>query len=402
MKYQLLCKECNSTFSADTGLYVCPICQSRLEIRYTNLEYEFIKCNSLFGIFKYFSKLPILNEKSIISLGEGNTPVILLEKDSEGTEIWIKNESLNPTGTYKDRPASVSVSKAKELGAIGVIVASDGNAAPAVAAYAAKGKIGCIVLMPCDTPELRYFQACAYGAQVVLVKGNINDCLDLAGQIFSRIGYHNCCTSNIYNPYQIEGSKTIAFEIFEQMEDVPDWIAVPVGGGSFLSAVAKGFLELKSASKINAIPKLLAVQASNCAPFSEAFSTDGIIKEFKNRKKTIAFTIALPYPPDGVMALEYLRQSKGCAITLTEDEIMEAVLRLSTQYGILAEPSGAISFAGISKALAEGIIQPGEKSLGIITGTGLKTIDIFRPKSGEHVIICHNNVDHILKKLNIR
>lgn len=400
MKYELFCESCELAFPGESGLYRCPNCHSTLGVVYTDSEIKFNEYHSFPGIFRYFSKLPFSSKKHLISLGEGCTPVTLLKKDADGTEIWIKNETMNPTGTYKDRPACVSVSKAKELGANGVVVASDGNAAPAVAAYAAKGNLSSIVLMPKDTPEMRYIQASAYGAKIVLIDGNINDCLNLAGEIASKIGFHNCCTSNVFNPYQIEGSKTIAFEIFEQMRCLPDWIAVPIGGGSFLSAVVKGFLELKLGGRIKKIPRILAVQAFNCAPFVEAFFTDGVVREFKEYKKTIAITIALPYPPDGVMALKYLKESQGYAIAVTEEEIMEAVLCLSSQYGVLAEPSGAASFAGMTKALLKGIIQPGEVSLAIITGTGLKTIEVFREGINHHIIMCSNDVDSVLRNIN--
>lgn len=399
MKYQLICQACNKIFSSESGLYTCPACQSSLRVEYLDPRTVFKDHNQLPGIWKYFSKLPLESE-SFISMGEGCTPLLHLGNRTSSTiDIWVKNESLNPTGTYKDRPASVSVSKAKELGAKGVVVASDGNAAPAVAAYAAKGDVPCIVLMPQKTPELRYLQAAAYGAKIILIDGSINDCLDIAREIANKTGYHNCCTANTVNPYQIEGNKTLSFEILDQLLEVPDWVAVPVGGGGVLSAVGKGFQEMKKSGRIERIPRILAVQAQNCAPLVAAFSGDGVIRKLEQVQDTIAITIALPYPPDGEMALDYIKQSNGHAIAVTEEEIMSSVFHLSGKHGILSEPSGAVSFSGLMKAHDQGIIQYGEKCVAILTGSGLKTIEAFK-KGLENVISVPNDIESVLTKLN--
>lgn len=353
-------------------------------MEYTDPIIDFSEHVTLPGVFRYLSKLPLEGE-SFITMGEGLTPAVPLKESLfEDVRIWVKNESLNPTGTYKDRSAAVSVSKARELDARGVIVASDGNAAPAVAAYAARGGLPCVALMPRDTPELRYLQTKAYGAKVFLVEGDINDCLVMATEIANETEYHNCCTANWVNPYQIEGNKTIAFEIASEFREIPDWVVVPVGGAGLLSALAKGFEELKEGGAISRIPRLLAVQAKNCAPFVEAFSKNNPkVEKFKDVKGSIALTVALPYPPDGDMALEYLRRNGGYAIAVAEEEITAAVFELSKKHGILSEPSGAVSFAGLQKAISREIIQSEEKCIAVITGTGLKTIGFFRDLQGE-------------------
>ncbi|GAB1428547.1 hypothetical protein MASR2M17_19770 [Aminivibrio sp.] len=165
-------------------------------------------------------------------------------------------ETANPTGTYKDRPASVSVSRARELGAKGVIVASDGNAAPAVAAYAARAGLACVVFMPGETPRERLQQTAAYGANILLLDGDINDCLDRAKDVGVFLNFHNCSTTVSLNPYQVEGDKTIAYEIVDQLGFCPDWITVPIGGGSLLSGIVKGLKEMREAGKISRLPKL--------------------------------------------------------------------------------------------------------------------------------------------------
>jgi threonine synthase len=398
MKYELVCQKCKRCYPPKSGFYVCPDCKSQLKIRYFDQAVNFDNNNNLSGVFRYWSKLP-LEEECFITMGEGATPTFLVDHDYlSGSEIWIKNESLNPTGTYKDRPASVAVTKAKELGAKGVVVASDGNAAPAVAAYAAKGDLPCVVLMPQRTPELRYLQAGAYGAKIILIDGDINDCLDIARDLSEKIFYHNCCTSNTVNPYQIEGNKTISFELFEKLGFLPDWVSVPVGGGGLLSAMVKGFLELKISGKIEGIPKILAVQAERCAPLVKAFSGDGIVRKIEMVQDTVALTIALPYPPDGAMALDYLQKSNGFAISVSEDEIIKGVFDLSKNHGVLAEPSGAVSYSGLKKAIITQIIKPGEKCVAIITGTGLKSIDVFRGGLND-IRFCKADLKQVLEEL---
>lgn len=390
MKYRMICDSCGVSLPSNSQLYTCPRCQSRLRIEYEDPTIDFSNKDSMLGIFRFLSKLP-LEGKSCISMGEGITPAILLEEDLfENLEVWIKNESLNPTGTYKDRPAAVAVSKAKEMGAKGVVVASDGNAAPAVAAYAAKACLSCVVLMPQKTPEFRCLQAKAYGAIIFLVDGTINDCLNIARELSTLTHFHNCSTTSSVNPYQIEGNKSIAFEIAEQFKALPDWVVLPVGGGGLLSAVVKGFEELQNGRLISKTPRILATQAKNCAPFVEAFMENRAIQKLEKPQKSVALTIALPYPPDGDLALKYLKKTSGVAVSVEEKEIIKGVFHLSSKYGILAEPSGAVPFAGLLKAFSKKIIRSGEKCLVLMTGTGLKTINTYKESPGNIVKVSKN------------
>lgn len=393
---KLRCAECKKSYSIETGYYTCPGCDGRLEVIYDkNSE---IKKESIYpGIWKYISHLPVKG-KEVISLDEGNTPLLKVNRKEPEGNFLVKCETVNITGTYKDRPASVGVTKAKELGARGVIVASDGNSAPAVAAYAARAGMECLVLMPQKTPSVRYRQAAAFGARILLIDGTINDCIDLSGQICNSTGFHNCSTTTTFNPYQIEANKTIAYEIFEGMNEVPDWISVPVGGGGLLSGVVMGFKELINSNKIEKLPKILAVQASECAPFVKAFNEEKPISRWNGNCETKAITIALPYPPDGKMAMGYLKETDGFAISVQDEEIINAVDNLSSYNGILAEPSGAVSYAGALKAFRKNIIKPGQSSVSIITGTGLKSMEVFE---GLDKKLYHfsNDLEEILEKL---
>lgn len=387
MKFKMVCRSCESVFEDKDGIYTCPACGGALTIRYVknalaNKERPAEKKTS--GLWKYVDNLPLVSG-SPVSLGEGGTPLIFLE-DWGGleTKIFVKTETTNPTGSYKDRPATVSVSRAKELGARGVTVASDGNAAPAVAAFAARAGLPCVVFMPQETPKERYLQTAAYGALIILIDGDINDCLDRAEEAAENFNLHNCSTTQKVNPYQVEAEKTIAYEIVEQLGYCPDWISVPVGGGSLLTGIVRGMEELREAGKINALPKVIAVQAKACAPFVRAFEAGTEIEREKNPLPTVALTIAVPFPPDGVQAMEAMRLIGGTAVSVTEEELLHTVKMLAGKFGVLAEPSGAASLVGVGRLAEEkGFFSASDTVVSVITGTGLKSLDVFSFKSGD-------------------
>jgi len=377
MKFILTCENCQKIFPPESGYYVCPICNGRIKIVYKN-DNKFVEnYPKIFnGIWKYYCHLPI-EKGNVISLEEGNTPLLNANNNHSDVNLWIKNETINPTGTYKDRPASVGITRAKELNANGIVVASDGNTGPAVAAYSARAGLSCIVLMPKNTPSCRYTQAASFGAKIFLIDGSVNDCIDLSNKITEIKGYHNCTTASTVNPYQIEGNKTISYEIIEKLGHSPDWVAVPVGGGGLLVGMMRGFQELFNFKKISKIPRILAVQAEACSPFVDAYVNNKHIVKWEGVSKTKAFPIAVPYPLDGDIALECLKQTMGCAIAIDEKEILESVKSLAQNTGILAEPAGGISFAGILEARRKWIIKKQENCVAVITGTGLKSLDVF-------------------------
>jgi len=377
MKFILICENCQKKFSSESGYYVCPICNGRIKIIYKKGD-KFVKnCPKIFsGMWKYYCYLPIEKE-NVISLGEGDTPLLNANNNYSDVNLWIKNETINPTGTYKDRPASVGITRAKELNANGIVVASDGNAGPAVAAYSARADLPCIVLMPKNTPSCRYIQAASFGAKIFLIDGSVNDCIDLSNKITKIKGYHNCTTASTVNPYQIEANKTISYEIIEKLGHSPDWVAVPVGGGGLLVGMMRGFQELYNFKKISKIPRILAVQAEACSPFVGAYLNNKHIVKWEGVFKTEAFTIAVPYPLDGDIALDCLKQGGGYAIAIKEKEILKSVKNLAQNLGVLAEPAGGISFAGILKARQKGIIKKQENCVAVITGTGLKSLGVF-------------------------
>ncbi len=380
MKFEMVCNNCGSIHSDESGLYQCPFCKGAMTIRYMEnglARKEGDRTQRWRGMWMYKESLPIVSDHPV-TLGEGATPLVFLENWSGlATNVYAKTETTNPTGTYKDRPASVSVSRAKELGARGVTVASDGNAAPAVAAFAARAGLPCVVFMPRETPKERCIQTAAFGALILLLEGNINDCLDQAAKAAKAFNLHNCSTTQGENPYQVEGDKTIAFEIVDQLGFCPDWVAVPIGGGSLLTGVVKGMAELREAGRIKSMPRILAVQAEACAPFVRAFQKGEPVRREEHPRPTLALTIAVPYPPDNVQAMKALKSVNGDAVAVSEDDLSKTVLDLSTRYGVLAEPSGAASLAGVSRRGREGFFSEGETVVSVITGTGLKSLGIF-------------------------
>jgi len=399
LKFRMRCCSCGTEFGCNENLARCSTCGGVLSVKYKELDFASISGNfnsNFQGMWKHIAVLPIISDKPV-TLGEGGTPLVHLEGWTRmGSRIFAKLETMNPTGTYKDRPASVSVSRALEMGARGITVASDGNAAPAVAAYAANANIPCVVFMPKGTPKERTIQACAYGAKNILVIGDINDCLNRAEDAAKYLGFVNCSTAVTVNPYQIEADKTIGFEIVEQLGHCPDWISLPLGGGSLLCGMIKGLRELFKARVIEKMPRIIVSQAEVCSPFVRAFKSGLPICREDKQSPTLALTIAVPYPPDGAYAMDALKSVKGDAVAVTEEELLVTIDRLARKYGILAEPSGAASLAGLVRKEKEGIFEEGAEIVVVITGTGLKTLEIFSKELQKDPMACLPNDPNII------
>lgn len=320
-------------------------------------------------INRYFSHLPIKNPNSIVTLSEGNTPLVRgtnLEKHLNfKAKIYFKYEGVNPTGSFKDRGMTVAVSKAKEDNASAVICASTGNTSASAAAYAAKGNLKCIVLIPDKSVALgKLAQAISYGAEVIAVRGNFDDALKMVREISQK---RNITLVNSLNPNRIEGQKTAAFEICDDLKNVPDYIAIPVGNAGNITAYWKGFCEYYRLDKIDKLPKMLGFQAANAAPIVE----NQVIKN----PKTIATAIKIGNPASWKKALQVLDESDGAIEKVTDEEILSAYLLLAEKEGIFAEPASAASVAGIIKLNRQGFFRENEKIVCILTGNGLKDPD---------------------------
>jgi threonine synthase len=332
--------------------------------------------------------MPVTDQTAPVSLGEGWTPLV----DAPRIAAWaglealsIKSESANPTGCFKDRCASIAMTKAREFGATGVAIASAGNAGAAAAAYAARASIPCWAVVPRGTPAERLTQITVMGAHLVAIDGTVNDCVEVVRALRDDLGLYPVTTAVSENPYQGEGPRSISFEIHEQLAVVPDWIVAPVGGGGLLSAIARGWLELYQRGLIGSMPRLAAVQPTGCAPLVRAWDTaaDPFAIQTWGPPRSIASSIADPFPLDGWSALLSLRASGGAAIAVDDDEIRQAERLLAEFEGLFVEPASACALAGVRALATSGIIEPSACVVVIATGAGFKDLGVAAGLSGE-------------------
>ncbi|MGC8816385.1 MAG: threonine synthase [Candidatus Hadarchaeum sp.] len=384
---ELRCLRCGKVHRPAKNLYVCEKCGGKLEVIYdyqviaeSVSKKELVKRKG--GVWKYFELLPLMNRKNIVSLGEGGTPLILaknLAKELKMKQLYLKDETRNPTSSFKDRPMSVGVSKAVEFGARAVVCASSGNAAIALSAYAAKAGIKCHAFVPAGAPESKVAQLLMHGAHVVQPQatGEGDPTYRLMCEAWRKFGWHPIPSGGAFNPYQPEGSKTISYEVCEQLDwQAPDWVIVPTGAGTLLSGTAKGYFEFEEMGLIKEVPRLVAVQAEGCAPIVKAFREGTLPYEIPTwpNPKTVAGGLVDPYPWDADTAIPAIKRSNGTAEAVSDAEILEAVKRLARSEGIFAEPSGAAGLAGLIRLLDKGVISSSDVVVVEITGGGLKDV----------------------------
>jgi threonine synthase len=307
------------------------------------------------------------------------TPLIHAKKLGEKlglNKLYIKNDSVNPTFSFKDRPAGIAVSKAKEFGLSAVGCASTGNLAAATAAHAAKGGFPCYVFAPSDIEHAKIAQALAYGAKYIAVDGTYDDSNRIAAQIGDTKGI-GIVNINMRS-YYVEGSKTLAFEVAEQLNwTVPDQLIVPVGSGAMLNAICKGFEELQNISLINDVTSMhvVAAQPHGCAPIVDAYKKKSSEIIPVENPDTIAKSLAIGDPGDGRYVLKRLQQYKGIAEESNNKEILDAILLLARTEGIFTEPAGGVSVAVLKKLVEDGKIDKNESVICYVTGNGLKATE---------------------------
>ncbi len=325
-------------------------------------------------MWRYAPILPPLDEK-IITLGEGWTPLLATRRLGArlGAEnLWVKDEGLNPTGSFKARGLSCAISMCHELGITKVAIPSAGNAAGALAAYAAAAGIEAHIFMPRDVPEANYLESKAYGAHVTLVDGLISDCGRMVAERAPVEGWYD--VSTLKEPYRIEGKKTMGFEVAEQMDwELPDAIFYPTGGGVGMIGMWKAFQEMERMGWIGGRrPKMVAVQAEGCQPVVRAFEQGEPRSYFFEGAHTIASGLRVPKPLGDFLVLEAVRKSGGTAVAVSDAEMMDAAIQLASDEGIFAAPEGAACVAALAKLLASGFLQPSDRIVLYNTGTGLK------------------------------
>lgn len=314
-------------------------------------------------IEQYKEWLPVTEDTPSLTLQEGNTPLVHLGKLSEkwGIDLHVKLEGANPTGSFKDRGMVMAVAKAKEEGKSILICASTGNTSASAAAYGARAGMRTIVVIPEGRIALgKLAQAKMYGAEILAIKGNFDEALEMVREVGQEDGI---ALVNSVNPYRLEGQKTIAFEIIDQLNKVPDVLALPVGNAGNISASWKGFSEyaLKNNTKR---PSLLGVQAAGAAPI--------VNNRIVENPETIATAIRIGNPASWKLALNALDESNGTILAATDEEILEAYQLLASTEGIFAEPASCASIAGIKKQVESGKLQKGSTVVAILTGNGLK------------------------------
>ena len=319
--------------------------------------------------------MPVRNPRHIISLGEGDTPLLAAHRlgvDHGLRRLWIKDEGTNPTGSFKARGLSAAVSRARELGAKEFAVPSAGNAGSALAAYAARAGVPAHLYMPVDTPALNQKEASIYGADVTLVRGLINDCGAIVRQRSAAEGWFD--VSTLKEPYRAEGKKTMGLELAEQLGwEVPDAIVYPTGGGTGVVGIWKAFEELEAMGWIGSRrPKMFAVQASGCAPIVRAFHQGMNHAPAWKDASTIASGLRVPAAVADYLILKVLRESNGGAVEVSDSEIVEAMKEMGRREGIFAAPEGAATWAGLKHLLVHGLVSPEERIVLLNTGSGIK------------------------------
>lgn len=366
----LECLQCQKTFPAWRGLTTCPKCGGKLEFRY---EYDLLGESGGFkggrrDMWRFLPLLP-LSSSEVVSLGEGFTPLLLagglMRKWSQTGRLWLKNESLNPTGSFLDRGVSLAITRAKELQVSTVTCGTRGNLGASISAYAARAGLNCELFVPKHLEMEKLYQMTLFGANVRLV-----DSYERA--LEKARGTRSSFTLTVEDPYFLEGLKTTGFEIFTQLGNLPDSILVGVGTGSHLSMIWKGLNELKKLGWCETLPSLIGVQTQAVNPLVKVFQTHIEREETAIEGATIAKDLAFAHPPLGQRALQAVRESGGSLMSVTDDEILQGIQMLAEEEGILSEPAGAVPVVATEKLLRQGVLSASDEVVMVITGAGLK------------------------------
>jgi threonine synthase len=336
------------------------------------------------NMWRYREFLPVLEDKNIISLNEGFTPILKLERAASTfgfTDVYCKDEAMNPTGSFKARGQSAAISKAKELGVTNCIIPTAGNAGGAMSAYCAKAGIKATVVMPTITPSIFRTECISFGAEVLSIDGLINDCGAKVREIKKTSDAFD--VSTMKEPYRLEGKKTMGYEIAEQFDwKLPEVIIYPAGGGTGLIGIWKAFKEMKEMGWIEgALPKMVAVQSANCQPVVKANDElHGIPNDYQEAKPSIAYGLAVPNSFGHDLMMNVIKESDGMAIAVSEEDILNGVLELAKLEGLLLCPEGAATWQAMIQMKNDSILNGDEKILLLNTGSAYKYMDALEKK----------------------
>lgn len=383
----LHCSVCGAPYTGNTNKYVCPHCGASIEPG-LDLSAQRERARALLcsggtgsGIWRYRAMFPGMDNVAPITMGEGDTPLQRADKLEAAygiARLYLKDETLNPTGTYKDRFATLALSQFRAEKASAVALGSAGNAGSAVAAYSAKAGIPCYVVLPEGGVFARAQQAMSYGARFIRTKGEVNDCIELIELGVDRYHWRNGCTTMLHNPLASEGYKTIVYEIFRQMDGaLPDVILCPIGGGILISKVYRACCELKTLGLVDRIPRLVGVQAAGCPPVVWAIENGAEETPVWKDPKTVAGSINDPVTFEGRTALHVIRASEGTAVAVTDEEILAAMRLTAQKEAVLAEPASAAAIAAVKKLLDTGWLSKDACAVSIVTGSALRDLPLF-------------------------
>ncbi len=380
----LECSACGTRYPAHTVQNVCE-CGAPLWVRYDleRLRQDWSKDDVKNGpnsMWRYALALPVERQECIVTLGEGMTPLLEIKKlgiDVGADNLWIKDEGLNPTGSFKARGMSCAISMALELGIKKVALPSAGNAASAAAAYSARAGIEAHIFMPRDVPQSNYIECKAAGAHVTLVNGLINDCGKIVATRKQAEGWFEVSTQK--EPYRVEGKKTMGYELAEQLGwRLPDVIFYPTGGGVGLIGMWKAFDEMEQLGWIGSKrPKMIAVQAAGCQPVVKAFEGGQHRSELWEGASTVASGLRVPKPLGDFLILHAVRESHGTAIAVTDDELLNAGVHLASREGFFIAPEGAACIAALKKLLDSRFLDRSEEIVIYNTGAGVKYLEAY-------------------------
>src|SRR3954465_12618742 len=374
----LECSKCRHQLSAETPQTLCTKCQGSLYVRYDlkALRGEFTRemlTGRAASMRRYADALP---DAEPVTLGEGFTPLLPSRRTKN---VWIKDEGLNPTGSFKARGLGMAVTMAAKYRLKKLAIPSAGNAASALAAYSARAGIEAHIFMPKDVPRANLIECQEYGAHITLVDGLISDCARMIAERKEKEGWFEIST--LKEPFRVEGKKTMGYEVAEQMGwKLPDAIIYPTGGGVGLIGMWKAFEEMEELGWIAAgtkRPKMIVVQAAGCAPIPKAWEEGKEISEPWKNASTMAAGLRVPKAYADYIILDILKKSGGTAVMATDDEILAAVSAWASDEGIFAAPEGAASLVAYHKLIASGFLKPSDKTVLFNTGAGIKYVDVI-------------------------
>lgn len=405
---KLKCVKCGREYASGEILYTCGDCGIDgildVHIDYNTAKKELSR-NILYhnpdhSMWRYLPAIPIETRTGIQPLQVGWTPLYESKKFADITglaSLFIKDDSRNPTASLKDRASAVGVARAVELGRTTLCAASTGNAASSLSGFAASAGLKTYIFVPETAPEAKVTQLLIYGSTVFLVRGTYDTAVELCYQAAEEFGWYN--RSCAINPYLVEGKKTVSYEICEQSNwKVPDIVTVAVGDGCTMSAVWKGFKECQMLGLTDRLPKIIGIQATGSNPVTRAFQKDTC--EFDYRlPETIADSISVGIPRNGIKALGAVRESGGYMVDVTDEEILAAMKLLAQRTGIFGEPAGVTGFAGVIKLREMGLLTGGEKVACIVTGSGLKDIRSAASAAGKAITI-EPDIGEVRKAIN--